>query len=415
MTACGERLECRVESLAYGGEGVARVNGMVFFIPCALPGETVVATVSVVKKNYARAALKEIISPSPQRITPCCRVFDPEDGALRRVPGCVYDHLDYTAEVAEKQLQLQSFLRRMPDIESAEILPPLPSPLPLNYRNKIVLHTKRTTSGMRLGYMLEQSHRLLEIPACPLACEAINRSLADLRSEGTIRELREGANVTFRHTPQDGVLCWADSGRIMPKPHALLTETTPAGTLRVPSDGFFQVNPQVGDELTRTAAAWFADGPSTSEVLDLFCGVGIFGLACAAAGEASLIGVESGRAAIAAARLNAASLGVPAKFFCSEIGRDSNSWIAQIKNPDSTTVIVDPPREGLPPSTVAALEGSGIRRVFYVSCDPATLARDLQTLLRGSYRIRRVRMFDMFPRTAHFETLVELQRVAPVF
>ncbi len=410
MTASGDSLECRIESLAYGGDGVARVNGMVLFIPGALPDETVIATVSVVKKNYARAELAEIISPSPQRIQPCCRVADPEGGTLRRVPGCVYDHLEYAAEVAAKQLQLQGFLRRMPGIGSAEILPPLPSPLPLNYRNKIVMHTKRTARGTKMGYMLEQSHRLLDMPACPLACASINIALAELRASDVARKLRDGAKITFRHTPQDGTLCWADSGGVLPMPQRLITEVTAAGNLLVPCNGFFQVNPPVGDELTRTLAAWFADGPAAAEVLDLFCGVGVFGFACMAAGAVSLTGVESGRDAVAAARLNAEALGMPAAFICGEIGRDSNSWTALVREPDNATVIVDPPREGLPPSAAAALAGSGVRRVFYVSCDPATLARDLQTLLQGAYRIRRVRLFDMFPRTAHFETIVELHR-----
>ena len=416
MIAVGDSLECRVESLAYGGDGVARADGMVVFIPGTLPEETVTARVILKKKNYARAELLDVIESSPRRIKPCCRVADPEDGALCRVPGCVYDHLDYAAEVEAKQLQLEGFLRRMPGIEDAGILQPLPSPLPLHYRNKIVLHTKRAVRGMRLGYMLEQSHRLMEIPACPLACEAINTALAELLASDATHTLREGANITFRHTPQDGALCWADSGRPLPPPHAaLLTENTPAGALRVPCDGFFQVNPQVGDELTRTVAAWFAEGPPAPEVLDLFCGIGVLGFACMAAGGASLTGVESGRAAVAAARLNAGSLGAPATFICGEIGRDSDSWTARIKNPDTATAIVDPPREGLPPSVATVLAASGIRRIFYVSCDPATLARDLHILLRGPYRIRRVKMFDMFPRTAHFETLVEMQQVCPAF
>ncbi len=410
MIPVGESLRCRVESLAYGGDGIARVNDLVVFVPGTLPDETVMARVTATKKHYARAELLEVIESSPQRITPCCRVADPEGGAPCRVPGCVYDHLAYAAEVAAKQMQLEGFLRRLPGSDTVVKLPPLPSPAPLHYRNKIVLHAKSTGSNVRLGYMLEQSHRLLEIPACPLACEAINRSLGHLISAGTIRELSDGTNITFRHTPQDGVLCWADRGGSLPPPDRRITEKTPSGMLSVAHDGFFQVNPQVSDELTRTVADWFAEGPSATEVLDLFCGVGMFGFACTAAGGTRLTGVESGRTAVDAARFNATSLGVRAKFFCSEIGRVANSWTANIVKPDNTTVIVDPPREGLPTSTVAALIDSGIRRVFYVSCDPATLTRDLLPLLRGPYRLRRFRLFDMFPRTAHFETLVELQR-----
>jgi tRNA/tmRNA/rRNA uracil-C5-methylase (TrmA/RlmC/RlmD family) len=168
------------------------------------------------------------------------------------------------------------------------------------------------------------------------------------------------------------------------------------------------VNPAVSDALVRTVQAWFAGSPDAPDLLDLYCGVGVFGLACLKAGGARLTGIESGHAAVAAARHNAQSLGLPADFHCAALGQGRLNLRDWIRDPARTTCIVDPPRSGLAPDIAAALAASGLARLFYVSCDPATLTRDLAILLRGGYRIARVRLFDMFPRTAHFETLVEL-------
>ena len=177
----------------------------------------------------------------------------------------------------------------------------------------------------------------------------------------------------------------------------------------VPPDGFYQVNPSVANALVLQAQEWFAaDDGSGAEVLDLYCGVGVFAIACAKAGAPRARGIEAGRRAIEAATANAYEHDVLAKFRSQTVeaaaadGFGSN--LAQI------TVIVDPPRQGLAPEVARALADARARRLLYVSCDPATLARDLAILLAGPYILRGVRMFDMFPRTTHFETLVWLER-----
>lgn len=398
----GDTLTCTVETLAYGGDGLARVEGRVLFIPQTAPGETVTARVTQVKKNFARATLLNVVTPSPDRIEPCCRI-----------PGCVYDHLAYPAEVQAKQRQLEGFLRRLPHAPQTALLPPLASPSPLHYRNKIVLHLQRDTHGAspRLGYRQEPSHHVLDLPACPLACDAINLALRDLRA-ASLPGWPDGTRVTFRHTAHDGALWWADApgGHL---PSTLLTEASPAGPLRVPPDGFYQVNPAVGDALVRTVAAWFTEDPAATEILDLYCGVGVFGLACLSAGGTRLTGVESGHAAVETARHNAQALGLPAIFLCRELGRAPLPLADLMPSPAATTVIIDPPRDGLPPQLARDLAACRAARLFYVSCDPATLARDLAILLGGGhYLLGRVRLFDMFPRTAHFETAVELTRAA---
>jgi tRNA/tmRNA/rRNA uracil-C5-methylase (TrmA/RlmC/RlmD family) len=252
---------------------------------------------------------------------------------------------------------------------------------------------------------------VLDIRACPFACEPINSALAGLRASSRFSDLPHEARVTFRHTAHDGALWWTDdrsSGADVPE-H--LTEASPVGPLLVPYDGFYQVNPAASDRLVRTVAEVFAATPDAPEILDLYCGVGVFGFACLAAGGSRLTGIESGRSAVAAARLNAAALGLTAAFYCHALGQEHVALDRFTPAPRRTTALLDPPRDGLAPGLCQSLAASGIARILYVSCDPATLARDLAILLAGGrYRLLRARLFDLFPRTAHFETLVELAR-----
>ncbi len=406
----GDTLTCRVEKLVYGGDGLARADGRVLFIPGTAPGETVTARVTQVRPRYARAEALALADPSPDRLpSPCCRVTDPDTGAPERVPGCVYDHLAYPAEVEAKRQQLESFLSRLPGGGPAQWLPPVPAPSPLRYRNKIVLHASRAPGRRtRLGYRLEPSHRVLDIADCPLALPPLAAALEACRRTA-LDTLPDGADVTFRHTPHDGPLWWRGRPPAPPALPPYLTEASPAGPLRVPPDGFYQVNPPQGDALVRAVAARFAETcPAQAELVDLYCGVGVFGLACVQAAPARLTGVESGRAAVAAARLNAADRQIPAAFHCLDLGTDRLPPFAA--EPRRTTVVVDPPRDGLPPALARALAEGPAAQLLYVSCDPATLARDLALILAaGRYRLERAGLFDLFPRTAHFETLVELR------
>jgi len=392
----GDTHVCTIETLAYGGSGIARVDGLVVFVPDAIPGESVRVRITQVKKNFARGTLVEVLEPSPDRIAPCCRVH----GNVR-VPGCVYDHLAYTAEVQAKQQQLEGFFRRIPHAEDA-FLPPVASPAPLHYRNKITLHS----DGSRLGYRQEPKHTVLDIPACPLAGPTINDALLGFRAH---QQLKDGAKVMFRATPHDGAVWWTPQGACSPDCPEHLTEQSPIGPLTVPHNGFYQVNPAVGDALVRFVMDTFAEDAHAPDLLDLYCGVGVFGLACMKHGGRKLTGVESGHAAVMTARQNAKAHQVEGRFMVHLLGREPlrlNDWM---QAPRETTVITDPPREGMDKSTVQTLATSQAARIFYISCDPATLARDLAILLAGgNYRVSRVRLFDMFPRTAHFETVVEL-------
>ena len=402
-------VEIDIQKNVYGGDGLGRLgDGRVVFVSGAFAGEKVRAEITEQKKRYAKASLVEVLEPSPDRIEP---------GPT--VPGMVYAGISYKGEIKLKQDQLENFLWKV----QSSLLPleVVAAQSPLNYRSKAVYHTQRRGDRWLLGYRREQSHDVEDISTDPLACESINRALPEIRS-GVMALLTRGAksvrdsakaagNVTIRYTPIDGVKWWLGE----PPLGLELTEKTCGLNFRVPADGFYQVNPQVADRLVAAVRDAYLEGVSEAgHLLDLYCGVGVFGLCCIKAlggvtlkegVSARLVGVESSRDSIACAKRNAEALGVKASFFCERVGGS----LGRMKVGPHHTVILDPPRGGLEPNVPGWLVKRPAPRIFYVSCDPATLTRDLSALL-PAYRIEKVTLFDLFPRTARFETFVQLAR-----
>ena len=397
----------KIDKTVYGGDGLGRLgDGRVAFVPGAYAGETVKAEIVEQKKRFVKTRLVSVEEAIPERLA--------ETGPT--VPGMVYADVAYAAEIRFKQDQLENFLWKV--AQTVLPLEVVPAAAPLAYRNKVVYHTERQHGKWVLGYREEPDHRVVDAAQDPLACAAINAALPAIRSavftlltQGA-RAVRQSAkaadNVTIRHTVRDGVKWWLGE----PPANLELCEQTAGLKFAVPADGFYQVNPQMADRLVSAVRDEYLSGIDVApHVLDLYCGVGVFGLCCAQAARASvpdgirLVGIESGRAAVTCAKKNAAALGVPANFFCERVGGS----LTRIKAGAHHTVIVDPPRGGLEPNVAPWLARLPAPRILYVSCDPATLTRDLAVLTR-TYDIVRVKLFDLFPRTARFETLVTLER-----
>ena len=368
----------KIDKTVYGGDGLGRLgDGRVAFVPGAYAGETVKAEIVEQKKRFVKTRLVSVEEAIPERLAE-------------------------TGPTAQTVLPLEV----------------VPAAAPLAYRNKVVYHTERQHGKWVLGYREEPDHRVVDVAQDPLACSAINAALPAIRSavftlltQGA-RAVRQSAkaadNVTIRHTARDGVKWWLGE----PPMNLELCEQTAGLKFAVPADGFYQVNPQMADRLVKAVRDEYLSGVDVApHVLDLYCGVGVFGLCCAHAAKASvpdgirLVGIESGRGAVACAKKNAATLGIPANFFCERVGGS----LTRIKAGAHHTVIVDPPRGGLEPNVAPWLARLPAPRILYVSCDPATLTRDLAVLMR-TYDIARVKLFDLFPRTARFETLVTLER-----
>lgn len=392
-----------IEKVIYGGNGLIRLDNFVVFVPGTLPGEKVQARITQLKRSYAVAELLEVVEASGDRIEPNCRTTGAKGDSVR-IPGCVYDHMSYNAEVAIKQEQLLEFIKYMPNADEIEIIPHVNSPKQLHYRNKLMLHVHSKRGSVKLGYQEERSHRVLDIPECPLSCEEINQKLHAIRSSEQFKRVPDKAIVTLRHTKADGILWWVNR----PSQRSWITDESAIGKLRVSSDGFYQVNSEVSSALAKTVAEWFKEEP-TENILDLYCGIGLFGLACVKAGGDNLTGLESGKRAILAARHNATHLDIAANFQVRELGKSQLILKQYTKDPATTTCIVDPPRAGMDKSVAQTLAAGGMPRIIYISCNPSTLQRDLKILAtEGGYRVKRIQLFDMFPRTAHFETVCEL-------
>ena len=399
----GMTLTVRITKNVYGGDGLGRLgDGRVVFVPGAFAGESVKAEIVGEKRNYVKARLVEILEPSTDRLG---------DGPSP-IPGMVYSNLRYSAEMDAKESQLKEFLER------ARLNPGsfgrIPcEEKPLNYRNKVVYHFAKQRGAWVIGYRIEPSHEIIDVVSDPLACPEINAKLPEIRA-AVIRLLTQGAesvrrdterkgNVTVRWTARSGVVWWIGGDA----QDAIVKETTCGRVFEVPSDGFYQVNPTAGESLVKAVVDEYGKGIKIApNILDLYCGVGVFGLCCAN-DSSRLIGVESGRQAVEFAKRNASAQGVNALFFAEQVGRN----LRRIKIGALTTVILDPPRGGLEPHVPEWLSQSRAPRIFYVSCDPATLVRDLRVICRG-YELESVKWVDMFPRTARFETLAVLRRKA---
>ena len=389
----------------YGGDGLGRLgDGRVVFVSGAWAGENVKAEIVEEKKTFVKARLVEVVEASPDRIASGTG----EQGA---VPGMVYSTLSYEGELKAKESQLRDFFERA-RIEVPQFVshPAKIEASPFNYRNKVVYHFARQNGGWAIGYRKEPSHEIVEVENDPLAVKEINAKLPEIRKSvltllttgpaSVRRDVEQKGNVTIRWTRKTGVKWWVGDAPV----GQILKETTCGLDFEVPSDGFYQVNPQVGEALVNAVVEEYRKGADIApEMLDLYCGVGVFGLCCK---PEKLTGIESGRQAIDFAKRNAASQGYAgARFFAEQVGRN----LRRISVGPRTTVVVDPPRGGMEPGVPQWLANSKAPRIIYVSCDPATLMRDLKTICRG-YEVESVRWFNMFPRTARFETLVILKR-----
>jgi tRNA/tmRNA/rRNA uracil-C5-methylase (TrmA/RlmC/RlmD family) len=398
-----ETLELDITDVGFGGKGVARHEGCVAFVAGALTGERVRATVTRRHKRFIEAELDEILTASPERIAPACPLADV-------CPGCSYQHVTYETEVSLKQNQLQALLQRLGKVDPAVTEAPVPAPTALGYRNKITLHSQEQDGQVVLGYVGKDNETVIPVQNCPLAVERINTKLQTLvNTEGFMASVQPGMHVTLRYTEPDGILFW--KGR-RSRPDQRIFENTVLGKLRMPRDSFFQVNPAVADQVTKAVMEKLRM-LDPRYVIDLYCGIGVFAIAAAQCGVKAVLGIDSDDPAIRAAHRNASKLGLEGIDFISARVEKVVTKAIKAVNATQTTVIIDPPRRGLDPQVVEALGEAKPANILYVSCAADTLSRDIARFAAHGYALKSARLFDMFPRTAVFETLAWLEhRVA---
>ena len=397
--------ELEITDIAFGGNGLGRKDGFVYFVPGTLPGELILAEETARKKNFGTARLIEILRSSQNRITPLCPLaLDPcknTKNALGHCPGCSYQHVKYDEEIKIKNRQLENFIRHNLKIDPATVMDaPMPSPSDLNYRNKIVLHLSKNI----LGYFADDNDSIIDVMNCPIADPEINAKLAEIRTD--LNKYSGSSDITFRYTRKDQVQFWIENSPV----DGVLEEETALGTLEVPCKSFFQVNLKCADLLAAETVKMAKDS-SASSLVDLYCGCGFFSITAAKSGIESVIGVDSDPDTIKSAVKNAVTHGLADKCRFSaksaEIFMTENS--RKMKT-DETVVLLDPPRGGLSLKLKNQLISTGVKKIIYISCAPDMMARDMKFLCECGFKLKKARLFDMFPRTSHFETIAHLEK-----
>ncbi len=391
-----QTVECRVDGLAFGGEGVGRVGGMVVFVEGALPGERAAVEILHRGRKFLRGRAAEILDFSPDRVPPPCRLFG-------RCGGCALQHLRYESQLDWKRRQVLDILARIGGIEGVPCGAAVPSPAPYGYRNSIRLH-RLPGRPPRYGFYCRDNRTLVEVRRCEIAMKAINNAIPGLaKPAGGVRGADE---ILLRAGADGGVVAHPGRGgarRMLMELGGRRFELHPAS--------FFQVNAPVAATILSRVAAWLDGGGRGGTLFDLHCGVGLFP-ALLGGRFARIIGIDRDTRAVDCAKRNTAGGGTEAHFFAGDAERLFGGIYHRFAA-DGSVVILDPPRGGVGEGLIALLAGADRRlaRIIYVSCNPATLARDLKRLCAGgAWRVEEVLVCDMFPQTAHVEACCAVGR-----
>ena len=380
--AAGDRRVVTVDDVAFGGDGVARQDEFVVFVPFTARGETVEIEIVEVKRRFARGRLLRVLDPSPDRVVAPCRYFG-ECG------GCQYQHLDYPAQLKIKHAQVTELLRRIGRFSNVPVDPVLPSPRPYGYRNRVLVRSQWNGREQRLviGFLGQNNRWVVDLEECLIAEPELNDRLREVRLHPPPKG---GIKVALRRLPEDWV---------------------------VPPDSFFQNNFHLLPGLVDVVRQRLRSG-GCRFLVDAYCGVGFFSLELADIVEA-YAGIELDQPAVRAARDNAARRDRRNGEFLLGSVEMILPEVLQRFPPGATALILDPPRRGCARASLEFLREQRPAQILYVSCHPATLARDLLVLTEtGCFRLERVVPVDMFPQTQHVELVADLRlqpcQAAPV-
>ena len=372
----GDIVELTITDIAFGGEGVGRVDDFVVFVPFVALGERIAAELTEVKKSFARAKLIKILQASPDRVEPECKHF-------AACGGCQYQHIAYDAQLRMKHKQVADLFQRIGGIDPAIVAPVLPCPAPYGYRNRIMIRSQWNKPEQRLniGFVRHDGGLVEDIFECKIAEPALNAQITHVRQNPPPKG---GIKVVLRIQPEG----W-----------------------NVPPDSFFQNNFFLLPKLVETVRQCLKDSGSR-HLVDVYCGVGFFAIELSKDVE-SFAGVEYDQLAIRSANKNAQLHGAMNGEFVSGSAEEKLPALLARFTPRATTVILDPPRKGCQPQTIELLRQVRPAQVIYISCHPATMARDLNAFTAaGVFELKRVVPLDMFPQTQHVECVADLRATA---
>jgi 23S rRNA (uracil1939-C5)-methyltransferase len=438
-----DRMELHIDGISHEGAGVARYEGQVVFVDGALPGELVIAKVTERAKSFIRAEVSEILTSSPYRVQPFC----PHYGVCG---GCSLQHADYEAGLSIKRQVVENALRRIGKFDDAEVRPVIGMKDPLHYRNKAEFRIEQSEGGIIAGFRMRSSHACVNLRECSIVQKESFEVVSALREE--LNRLEGLGSAGIRHAviragaagkmmlalvstappaPTHIKLANAlserfpdlvsvyhslnqrDAGEVMGRRNTLLNgvpklECIVGGFSHMLSPtSFLQVNSLQADRLYSEAIS-LASLQGTENVLDVYCGIGTITLMLAKSASKAL-GIEYNPEAVRDAEANTARNGINnASFMIGKAEFLIGSKRAKGFAPE--VAFLDPPRAGCEPAVLSGISALGVDRIVYVSCDPATLARDAGKLAQMGYIVKIVQPVDMFPFTSHIETVCLLTR-----
>ncbi len=440
------RLE--ITALTNEGNGVGRYEGMAVFVPLTSVGDVIDCKILKVQKNLCYGKIERIISSGESRISPDCEVY-------QKCGGCSFRHISYKAECDAKQGFVSDCFKRIGGFD-LKFEPILPSPIELRYRNKAQLPVSGERDECFYGFFSQRSHRVIPFCDCliqpKIFCEIADEIIKyhnlhgleaynEQSGRGLLRHiyLRQGYHsreimltlVTTKKTDAyDGLIVdltekFCDIKTVVlnvnPKNtnvilgdeeivlfgSGIIKDTMCKNEITISSKSFYQVNTPAAEGVYGIAKE-YADLNGNETLLDLYCGAGTVGLSMADKVK-KLIGVEIIPEAIENAKLNAKANGVDnAEFICGDAGKIAQTLAQRGEKPD--VIVIDPPRKGCDAKTLDAIIKMSPKRVVYISCNPATAARDSKYLCENGFTLTRGRAADMFPRTTHVESVLRLER-----
>lgn len=417
-----------IQSMAFKGYGVSRVNGKVVFVPYTLRGEEARVEIAEEKKTYSLGKLIHLLKPSPRRVAPPCPYFG-------RCGGCQWQHIDPTLQGEFKKEILHDILTRLGGLKQVPPITVIPSPQPYDYRLRVQLKVQ----GEAIGYYEERSHRLVDIEHCAIAHPLVNRILTALRQSLPLFRSMEEIEINVSPEEKQGILRLHPHRFSSDTEHLLLAfqskhpvlkgmiltdrkkvkcfgdpvlyftisfhrhDESRSLRLRTSPESFFQVHLEQNQCLIQTVQDW-ADVQPEERALDLFAGVGNFTLPLAV-GTKEAWGIEENPRAVEDARFNADRNGVSR---CKFIRGRTEDVLKTLAGERFEVVVLDPPRVGCK-TIVHQVTQLEPKRIIYVSCEPTTLARDLRLFLERGYRLEDLRLFDLFPQSYHMEVVALLR------
>lgn len=388
-----EEVELKVESLTNLGMGVGRVEGWVVMVPFVIPGERVRVRIFRNCSNYSDADLVEVLEAAPERVEPRCTLF-------QKCGGCQYQHIQYEQQLVQKTGQVAELMEKLGGI-THPVEGAIGSPQLYGYRSKLTPHYNRphADGSQPIGFLRYGRRReIVDVEQCPIATEAINAALpeerAAARRSGGKKRRQRGGTLLMRDVLEG----------VVSDPQAIVSERVGSVTFQYKAGEFFQNNPFILPELVRYVATE-AQVTGARYLVDAYCGVGLFALSLAQDFEA-VAGVEISQASVLWAQANARISGIKNARFL--IGKAEAIFQGLDFPSTETALVIDPPRKGCDADFREQLLEYKPARLVYVSCDPATQARDLQAFVAGGYKITRIQPFDLFPHTRHIENVVSL-------